>query len=373
MARVPAPAESDRGHRALARRVDTAAVVCMAAVAVVTVTAGVSAMTGSRVYEPPEAALPSGVLALAATVALAAPMVAWRSSSRHPGVATGLAVAAVGVLLPWWAGWSSVPDGLGARAVAATPLVVAGLTQAAVRSSSSRTSSSPGTNRGLSLVHGMCAAAAVVLLAAYQPFADPACVRSCAATAWVLGDGVFTTRALATAEVLTLVATAVGAVVAARSWPARAARIEAVAAVSALSLLALSRYARFNDWAGPQRDPWPYAMLATAFVLPLLAAAAATERTARIRAAVDQVLAQLGDPRPSTTASDGTVAEVQVEVQDQGRWVDLQGRPVAEPEPGSTTVHLVGDTPRHRSASCSAPGRQRTTWSPDSRPPGGSP
>jgi signal transduction histidine kinase len=356
MARVPAPAESDRGQSAVARRFDAAAVVCMAAVVVVTVTAGVSALEGSRVYQPPEAALPSGVLALAATVALAAPMVAWRSRAVHPGVATGLAVAAVGFLLPWWAGWSSVPDGVGARAVAATPLVAAGLSQAAVRSSSSRSCSSRGTNRGLALVYGFCGAAAVVLLVAYQPFADPACVRSCAATAWVLGDGGFTARALAGAEVLTLVATAMSAVLAARSWPARTARTEAVATVSSLALLALFRYTRFNDWTSPEHDPWPYAMLATAFVLPLLAVAAATARISRTRAAVDQVLAHLGDPRPSTAAPDGTFAEVQVEVQDQGRWVDLQGLPVAEPAPGSTTVHLVGSDARAAMRIVLAPG-----------------
>jgi len=342
MARVRALAQRGMAHGALARRVDAAAVLCAAVVAVVTVTAGVSTMAGPRGYEPPEAALPTGVLALAGVVALAAPIVAWCVRTLRPGVATGLAVAAVGVLLPWWTGWPSVPEWVGARAVAATPLAVAGLTQAAVRSASSRASSSPGTNRGLALVHGLCGAAVIVLLAAYQPFADPASVRSVAATAWVLGDAVFTTRALATAEVLTLVATAVGAVLVARSRQASSARTEAVAVLSSLALLALSRHTRFNDWVRPENDPWPYAMLATAFVLPLLAAAAATARTARTRAAVDRVLVQLGDSRPRAAASDGTVAEVEVEVLGQGRWVDLQGRPVAAPAPGSTTVQLGG-------------------------------
>ena len=58
---------------------------------------------------------------------------AWASRTARPGVALGLAAAAVGAALPAWASWTGAPPTLRSAVLAAPALAAAGLAQTVPR------------------------------------------------------------------------------------------------------------------------------------------------------------------------------------------------------------------------------------------------
>ena len=333
MTAVRARAQSRPVRDDLARRVDAVAVICLAAAAVVTLVAGASSVAEAA-DSTTEGALPRWLLAVVAGGTIAAPVVAWSARALRSGVATGLGIAAIGVIVPWWSGWSSVPTSVGARALAAAPLAVAGTVHVALCASSTA------RLRALAVVHGLCATAALVMLGAYDPFHDPSCVRACERVHPVLGSVVSSTTALATAELLTLAAAAAGGALVVRRLPMGSARSLVSAAACSSLLVVVSRYVRFNDWPSVARDPVPYILIAAALVLPLISAAALTVRTTRTRSALDRLLAQLGDSDTLTGRRDRTIVAVQVSMPEDGRWVDLDGAAADEPSAGTRLLDL---------------------------------
>ena len=127
----------------------------------------------------------------------------WAIRAQHPHAAVGLAVAAAGVLLPFWAAWSWLPSPARAGVLAAFPLAAAGISRVALRWG---VRPSGPARHGLRSVTLLAAAAILVHLLGYNPFADPGCARVCDDVRPVL-DGLLTTRsAVECSCILTIVA-----------------------------------------------------------------------------------------------------------------------------------------------------------------------
>ena len=134
--------------------------------------------------------------------------------SARPGVALGLAAATVGAALPAWASWTGVPPTLRSAVLAATALTAAGLAQTVPRWFA-------GTSRLGRLAWILAAAAVVVHVIAYDPFADLQCSRVCRSTAGPWWEGPASETVVAGEGLLVLAAVSVGlvGVVVGRSVP----------------------------------------------------------------------------------------------------------------------------------------------------------
>jgi signal transduction histidine kinase len=272
---------------------------------------------------------------LAAAVATVAG--AWSVRATHPPAATGLAVATVGSLLPLLATSPWLPAPVRAGVLAAAPFTVAGVAQVALGWPADPP---PAAHRAGRAVYVLAGAAALAHLLGYNPFADPGCFRTCEDVPPLLG-GVLTTRAAVTvASLLTIAAAALGAAAAVlAAGPVRAPRSVTGAVVLALAALAIAAAVRLADWGDALASvsrfaPEPFAAAVVGAVVCGIGF-----RTARTRAAINRLAAQLSDPATGLRQSGGAVREVHFLVPDDGRWVDAAGRDVGDPPaPGSDLV-----------------------------------
>ena len=306
------------------------------AVAVVTVVA--SALVLAR-YDPELVGERSATPWLSfVELAAAAAMVAgaWSVRATHPPASTGLAVATVGSLLPLWVTSPWLPAPVRAGVLAAAPFTVAGVAQVAL---GWPTEVAPAMRRAGRAVYVLAGAAALAHLLGYNPFADPGCFRTCEDVPPVLG-GILTTRAAVTvASLLTIAAAAVAATAVLAARPAPAPRSVTGAVVLALAALAIAAAVRLVGWGDALASvsrfaPEPFAVAVVGAVVCGIGF-----RTARTRAAIDRLAAQLSDPAAGLRQSGGAVRGVQFLVPDDGRWVDAAGRDVGDPPaPGSDLV-----------------------------------
>jgi signal transduction histidine kinase len=251
------------------------------------------------------------VLGVAAVGAAAAIAGSWLVRREHPYVALGLAATATGVLLPLTAGWTALPDAIRAATLGITPLAVAGTAQIAAR----------WTNRRSALMGAvwlLAGLAIIVHVAGYDPFADPACRRTCESIQ-PLAAGILSTRqAVVGAAVLTVAAALLGLIAVARNVLGVPRPV--VAAVL-LSIGVPTATVAWRRWTWGQSAPSSTftaclaAVALSATGLAVLGVAIGTERTRR---AVGHLVSRLADP-PTT---------VQFAIPGESRWVDATGHSV---------------------------------------------
>lgn len=255
-----------------------------------------------------------GVIAMAAA--------AWIVSAQWPAVAVGLAVAALGLLVPVWATWDWLPPWVQPALLAAAPLGLAGVAQTGLRWRR-------GDRRSghLGIVYLLAGAGVIVQLVAYNPFAEPGCTLSCVRADPIAKDLLSTHSAVAITAVLMAAAGLIGIVTLVR----RAHRVPTAivrGVVAALALLASGWAVRWARWDEPLPDVMlvlPYPVSAVIIGSSVLAGSLAVRRT---RAIADRLVARLGDPEVAVRDLGDGVRDVEFAVAGEGRWVDRAGRPV---------------------------------------------
>jgi len=274
-----------------------------------------------------------------AELAAAAVVVAgtWAVRVDHPRASTGLAVGAVGSLLPLWAAWSWLPGPVRAGVLAAAPLTVAGTAQVAL---GWPPEASVTARRAGRAVVALVGAASLAHLLGYNPFADPGCARTCDDVRPILDSVLSTKSAVAITCVLTIVAAILAAATVLRGSPSSVPRGLIGAVALTLGLLAVSLALRWARWdtITPSVPLLVVEPLAIAVVGAVLCSVGI--RTVRTRAAVNRLGTRLS--RPETALSDlsgGAIRGVQFAVPGDARWVDPAGRDVHDaPAPGRYVV-----------------------------------
>jgi signal transduction histidine kinase len=258
----------------------------------------------------------------------------WASRNHHPGASIGLSVATVGTLLPLWAAWSWLPDGVRAGVLAVAPFVVVGTVHVALWWSAPR---SQNASRAVRVVLALVVAAAVVHVLGYDPFADPGCARTCADVTPLLAGLFSTTSAVLIAGSLTVVAAILAAVIVLRYGDPRTPRLILGAVLMSLTAEMVLVAVRLGTWgavvAGLLLVLQPVAVAVTATAMCVVAA-----RTLRTRSAVDRLAARLSGP----LAALGGVEGIQFAVPGETRWIDPAGRDATEPS-GHDRYLLLSD------------------------------
>ncbi len=306
--------------------------------AVVTTSIAVVTVAGTARQEPASSIarhLPVWLLVLGLIGAASVTLAGWAVWAQHPRGAIGLAAIASGTFLPLWAGWPGWWSVARAAVLAAPPLAVAGAAHLALR-----WRGLPPVVPALAVVYALTAAAVGIHFLGYDPFADPACRRTCIEVR-PLARGVVDTRAAVTTScLLTIAAAGLATVKVLRIRPVPAPRPIVGGALGALALLAVSAAVRWASWGDPGRSestlvlsPFAAATLAGATVL-LVAV-----NTRRTRVAVDRLIARLSDHETGWRDVGGAVRGVHFALPDDGRWVDPSGHAVNDqPEPRRCVV-----------------------------------
>jgi signal transduction histidine kinase len=256
----------------------------------------------------------------------------WAVRADHPRASTGLAVGAVGSLLPLWAAWSWLPGPVRAGVLAAAPLTVAGTAQVALGWPPEASASARRAGRAVVVLAG---AASLAHLLGYNPFADPGCARTCDDVRPILDSVLSTKSAVAITCALTIVAAILAAAAVLRGSPSSVPRGLIGAVALTLGLLAGSLALRWAGWGAT--TPSVLLLVAEPLAVALVGAVlcSAGIRTIRTRAAVNRL------SRPETALSDlsGAIRGVQFAVPGDARWVDPAGRDVRDaPAPGRYVV-----------------------------------
>jgi signal transduction histidine kinase len=278
-------------------------------------------------------------LGSAATIAAGA----WAMRAQHPHAAIGLAVASIGVLLPFWATWSWLAAPVRAGVLASTPLAVAGVTLVALRW---RMPPSKNGLDSLRAVSVLAVAASAIHLLGYNPLADPGCARVCDDVRPVLDGFLTTSAAAALTSELTLVAIAVAVAAILRANAPRIPRPVVIAALCSMAALAMSTGLRWITWEALSPPAWrlPVEPLAVALVGATVCILAV--RTMRLRAAVARLVVGLSEAEKDLGAVGGAIREVQFAVPGLERWVDARGDDVSDLTPrGHHTILFDEDGP----------------------------
>jgi signal transduction histidine kinase len=261
----------------------------------------------------------------------------WAVRVDHPRASTGLAVGAVGSLLPLWAAWSWLPGPVRAGVLAAAPLTVAGTAQVALGWPPEAPAAARRAGRAVVVLAG---AASLAHLLGYNPFADPGCARTCDDVPPILDSVLSTKSAVAITCVLTIIAAILAAATVLRSSPSSVPRGLSGAVVLTLGLLAVSLALRWAGWGAttpsvPLLVVEPLAVAAVGAVLCSVGI-----RTVRTRAAVNRLATRLSAPETALSeSSGGAIRGVQFAVPGDARWVDPAGRDVHDaPAPGRYVV-----------------------------------
>jgi signal transduction histidine kinase len=313
------------------------AVVVALVVAVVPLLTAVGTVAALRAGPDPGTAserdLPLGVVLLCLSGLLAGPAAAWTVRQDHPGAAVGLAVASAALALPVWAGWPWPPDVARACALAAGPLAVGGLAQVGLRWGNGA------AGPALQVTLAAVVLATGVHLLGYDPFADPWCARTCATVPAVL-DGVLSTAAtIAVSAALVVIAASIAATALATRAATAPWLVRCAVGVS-LVALAAAAFARAAEWSGTAGSGLVVVLAPVAVAVPAAAVAVVTARTARTRAAVDSLLADLRDPRDVSGTAAKRLRDVHFALPEEGRWVDRYGNEVTPPGKGDGVVVL---------------------------------
>lgn len=311
------------GARATLRRrtrdpVPIATAAVLATIVAVVVTAGVVA--GYRrtavALTLPESRAAAGWLVLAMTGLGAATLGAWLVRRDKPQVATGLAVAICGAVLPFLAAWSALPFPVRATAPAAAAVVVPGLA-AAGSGWAAR-----GPRHLLLPCYGLGTLAASVRALAYNPFEDPDCVRICRDVRPLLDGSVSWTTAVHASALLSLLAAALAlaAITVTKLAPAGVQSTSTVV-VAGLWLTPLTDLGLLPPVVHVETIWVPWGVGAVG-----LAVLVAHARTLATRLALDRLIRNLDqiDPASPRTVLEGAI----VHFQRDGSWVDTRGERV---------------------------------------------
>lgn len=317
------------------RAVGVAAAATATALAIVAATASYLALAQN---EPiPLNPYPFGGLAtwlvlveLAAATSIAAGV--WASRAQYPYAAAGLAIASTAVLVPFWATGSWLPAPARAGFLAASPLAVASVSQVALRWGARP----PGSARiTLRATYSLAAAATLVHLLGYNPFADPGCALVCGDVRPVL-DGLLTTRsALTWTCVLTIIAIVVAAGALLRIRGPGAPRPLIIAVLYCLAALTTSTTLRWATWEDPSPPAWRLLVEPLAVAVVGVTVVALALRTMRTRAAVARLAARMSVAETELGSLGGAIRGVQFAVSGDARWVDFSGRDVTDQPPGA--------------------------------------
>ena len=268
-------------------------------------------------------------------------------------MAVGLAVSAVGLLVPLWASWDWPPRQVQPAFLAAAPLALAGAAHIGLR-----WHREDGRSEQLGIVYLLVVAAVVVQLVAYDPFAEPGCALTCVHVDPTARGLISTQSAVAGTAVLMGAAGLIGIVAlmrVANRLPTPIAR----GVASVMALLSAGWVVRWLRWDEPLPDVLlvlPYPVSAVVLGTSVLAGALAVRRTRNI---ADQLVARLSDPDVGVRDLGGGVRDVEFAVPGDGLWVDRAGRPVPPTRNADSLVVLSDDTgPTLRLLL--APGAQRT-------------
>jgi signal transduction histidine kinase len=284
-----------------------------------------------------EHGLPTPVLLVAFMAILAVTSSMWAALTQHPHVCVGLSSAAAGQLLPVWAGWSWLSDGVRAGVLAAAPLSVAGSAHVALR-----WHAQPDQSRARRTVWSLAGIAALVHLGGYNPFDDRSCRRVCDDIA-PFAQGVFSTHS---AVVITSVSTiAAGLVAAVAVWRTRP-RPPAVAVAGVDATLALLVYMAVATLFSPDHplsDVVAVLLPSGAIGLLAVAVTVAVIRVRRTRNALDRIVSRLSEPQSALRDLGDAILDVHFAVPGEGRWVDHAGRDVVETPLSGRCVELADE------------------------------
>jgi signal transduction histidine kinase len=285
-----------------------------------------------------EHGLPTPVLLVALTGILALTASMWAALTQHPPVSVGLSAVATGQLLPVWAGWSWLSDGLRAGVIAAAPLSVAGTAHVALR-----WHSQAGRSWALRAVWSLAGIGALVHLGGYNPFADRSCRRVCDDITPFAGGALSTLSAVVITSVFTIAAGLLGALAVWRSRPHPPA--PAMAGVDvALAMLAYTAVATLISWGDPGSDEVVVLLPSGAIGLLGVAVIVALIRVRRTRLAVDRLVSRLSEPESALRDLGDAIRDIHFAVPGDGRWVDPAGQDVGETPLAGRCVELADET-----------------------------
>jgi signal transduction histidine kinase len=261
----------------------------------------------------------------------------WAVRVDHPRASTGLAVGAVGSLLPLWAAWSWLPGPVRAGVLAATPLTVAGTAQVALGWPQEASATVRRAGRAVVVLAG---AASLAHLLGYNPLADPGCARTCDDVRPILDSVLSTKSAVAITCALTIVAAILAAVTVLRGSPSSVPRSLIGAVGLTLGLLAVSLALRWARWDATTPSVPLLVIEPLAVAVTGAAVCSAGIRTVRTRAAVTRLGTQLSGPETALRELGGrAIRSVQFAVPGDDRWVDPAGRDIYDaPGPGRYIV-----------------------------------
>jgi signal transduction histidine kinase len=285
-----------------------------------------------------ERKLPGWLILLELAAAAAITAAAWVAATHHPHASIGLAAVAAGAALPLWAGWSTGPT-LRPSVLAAPPLAVAGAAHLMLRwREGSR------TTEALRAVYTLTVAAVAVHLIGYNPFADPACWRTCVDVASLGRRFIDTHSAVVLTCALTIAAVAFAALAVLRARPAPAPVLVTVATLCALGLAAAVAALDWARWGDSPGSDITRVGPSIAIVLQISGAVLvdAAVGTGRTRVAVDRLVSRLATPEAGWGDLGRVIREVHFAVPDDGRWVDVKGDDVAD-DPGAGRSVVVFD------------------------------
>lgn len=244
------------------------------------------------------------------------------SAQPDPLTASGVLLLTIGALVPTWAAWQ-VGQRAQVAALAVWPLVLFGVVFT-------------GWRRGqrlldravLLLVLGLGMAAVLLLSGGYNPFTDPACRSTCAATDPLFEPMLSTGQAVRLSSLLVglaaLTALICGTRRAGRAWWAFTQGV-ALAAVAVSAVLRVIGYGR----PAPGWGRWPDALLASAVVVVGLGALEEIRRTRSVRRQVARFADELST-LPGQRDADNRPAVHEVQFADfDGEWVTADGAAAA--------------------------------------------
>ena len=282
--------------------------------------------------------LPVWLIALGMLAGLAMVTASWVVNSERPSASVGLAVATVGLLVPIWAGWTSLPEVAQALVLAVAPIAVAGVSQVGLRWSHIGTSSVP-----LRAVYALAVAAVVVHAVGYDPLTDPGCARTCADVQPWAAAFLSSRMAYAVATALTVGAGVVAVIALVGDGGARdRSGVVARAAVIGVIALAVPWIAHTADWADQPSvaaTVVPSVIAGFSIAIASLVAAAATRR---MRLEVRGLVERLSGMSLAGSDGVGQILGVEFAVPESGRWVDSSGVEVGPPDVAARAV-VVSD------------------------------
>lgn len=280
--------------------------------------------TSDRLRLSIERQLPTGLVVLELFAAVLLVTATCMASGHRPRVSVALALNGLGILVPLWAAWPSLPAEARAAALAVAPLSVSGAAHVAMGWRTGREWSSR-----LRIVYLLAAAAGVTHLLAYNPFADPACLRTCVDIKPIASTVIDTPSAVGVTALLTIGAALVAAVAIARARPSPGPTVIIVGVTATLVVLATAWGLRWAGSGDPRQSELVLLLPFVAGALLSTAILAAAMQTWRTRLSIERLVAGLAGGEGGLKDLGGTVREVQFVVADGEGWFDSRGLPIS--------------------------------------------